>query len=136
MSVEFVDTNILIYAHERGAGEKYRKSVELLTRLFDSGAGALSIQVLSEFYAVATRKLGVPSEEAEQIVADLGGWVVHSPAHADVLRACRLQRQHKLSWWDALVIQSAIETGSSVLWSEDLNSGQKFGSLTICNPFA
>jgi predicted nucleic acid-binding protein len=135
MNVEFVDTNILVYAHDGGAGAKYRKSVELLTRLFDSGSGALSVQVLSEFYSVATRKLGIPGAEAEQIIADLGAWAIHSPSHAGLLKACALQRRYKLSWWDALVIQSALETDSRILWTEDLKDGQQFGSLTICNPF-
>jgi len=136
MSVEFVDTNVFIYAHDGGAGAKHKKSVELLTRLFDSSSGAISIQVLSEFYSAATRKLAMSSQDAQEIIEDLGGWIIHRPGHADLVRAARLQRRYKIAWWDALIVNSALEVGCSVLWSEDLANGQKFGSTTVRNPFA
>jgi predicted nucleic acid-binding protein len=135
MSVEFVDTNVLIYAHDGGAGSKHERSVELLERLSEEGNGALSVQVLAEFYSAATRKLGRKSEEAEAAIADLGVWAIHRPGHESLLRACRLQRRHKIAWWDALVVNSAIEMESGVLWSEDLNDGQRYGSVTVRNPF-
>jgi len=114
MSVEFVDTNVFICAHDGGAGKKHKRSVQLLSRLVEAGAGALSIQVLAEFYAAATRKLGIASQEAEEILADLGGWIIHRPGHADLLRTVRFQRRHKMSWWDALVVNSAVELGCRV----------------------
>jgi predicted nucleic acid-binding protein len=135
MSVEFVDTNILIYAHDGGAGAKYKTSVELLTRLFEEGCGASSIQVLAEFYSAATRKLGMKSADAEEAIADLGGWTIHRPAHADLLRAARLQRRYSIAWWDALIVNSAVELGSDVLWSEDLSHGQRYEAVTVRNPF-
>ena len=135
MSVEFVDANVLVYAHDSGAGLKHEKSVALLTRLFEDGTGTLSVQVLAEFYAAATRKLGMKSEEAEEVIADLGAWIIHRPGHDGLLRACRLQRRHKIAWWDALVINSAIEMESRILWSEELNDGQRYGSVTVRNPF-
>jgi predicted nucleic acid-binding protein len=136
MSVEFVDTNILVYAHEGGAGIKHDQAVELIARLFDEQAGAVSIQVLSEFYVTATKKLGMKSEEAEEAIADLGSWTIHRPSHGDVVRACNLHRQHKVNWWDALIIHSASELGCDVLWSEDLAAGQRYGAVTVQNPFA
>ena len=135
MSVEFVDTNILIYAHDMSAGAKRSQSVELLKRLFDDGTGALSVQVLCEFYAAATAKLGMKPEKAEEILQDLEGWLLHRFSHADLLAASRLHRKHKLPWWDALIVQSATEMGCSLLWSEDFNDGQKFGALVVRNPF-
>lgn len=135
MSVEFVDTNIFVYAHEGGAGSKHRKAVDLLARLFEEQAGAVSIQVLTEFYLTATKKLLMKSQEAEEVIADLGSWTIHRPTHADVLRACRIHRQHKVSWWDALIVNSATELGCDVLWSEDLAAGQRYGTTTIRNPF-
>ena len=101
----------------------------------EDGAGAISIQVLAEFYAAATKKLGIASQEAEEILADLGGWIIHRPGHADLLRAVRFQRRCKMSWWDALVVNSAVELGCGVLWSEDLADGQRYGSMTVRNPF-
>ena len=135
MSVEFVDTNVLIYAHDGGAGSRHDSSVSLLKRLFDSGTGALSVQVLSEFYAAATKKLGMKAQEAEDILNDLEPWKLHRPSRASLLAASRLHRQHKISWWDALILQSALELGSSILWSEDFTHGQRFGTITVQNPF-
>jgi predicted nucleic acid-binding protein len=135
MSVEFIDTNILIYAHDGGAGAKHQRAVELMTRLFEEVSGALSVQVLSEFYSAATRKLGMKSQAAEDVIRDLRGWTTHSPGHADVLKACSLHRRYKIAWWDALIVNSAIELGCPVLWSEDLANGQRYGSVTVRNPF-
>ena len=135
MSVEFIDTNVLVYAHEGGAGAKHDRAVDLLARLFEDANGAISIQVLSEFYSVATKKLAMKSEETEEVISDLGAWIVHRPGHADLLKASRLHRRYKISWWDALVLNSAIEVGCSVLWTEDLADGQRYGSVIVRNPF-
>ena len=135
MSVEFVDTNILVYAHEGGAAAKHARSIELLTNLFENQAGALSTQVLSEFYAAATGKLDMTSQQAEEVIADLAGWTLHRPSHADLIRAAHLHRRHKISWWDALVVTSAIELGCGFFWSEELSDGQRFGPVTVRNPF-
>ncbi len=86
MSVEFVDTNIFIYARDRSAGPKHDASVALLERLFDENAGAVSTQVLSEFYSIATKKLRMSSEEAEAVIEDLAGWAIHRPDHASPFR--------------------------------------------------
>lgn len=75
------------------------------------------------------------SEEAEEVISDLGAWIVHRPGHADLLKASRLHRRYKISWWDALVLNSAIELGCSVLWTEDLADGQRYGSVIVRNPF-
>lgn len=135
MSVEFVDTNVLLYAHDRGAGTKHARSVELLERLFEDGSGVLSVQVLSEFYAAATKKLAMKSEQAEAVISYLGDWTIHRPGRDDVLRAAQLHRRHKVAWWDAMILNSAIEAGCSVLWTEDLNHGQRYGTVTVRNPF-
>lgn len=136
MNAEFIDTNILVYAHDRGAGARYRRSVELLTRLAAAETGAFSIQVLAEFYVAATRKLHMTGEEAEEVISDLGGWIVHRPAHADLIRSAQLQRRHRISWWDAMIINSAAELGCRVLWTEDLSNGQHYGHVVARNPFA
>ena len=134
--LEFVDTNILVYAHDKGAGNKHRKSIDLLARLATSGDGVLSTQVLCELYSALTRKLDVSAREAENILADLAPWQTHRPTPADVLSAARLCREQRLSWWDALIVTSAQVAGCSVLWSEDLTHHRKFGGVTVKNPFA
>ena len=135
MSVEFVDTNVPVYAHDGGAGDKYVKSCKLLSRSIEEQSGAISIQVLTEFYHAAIRKLGMKSQEAEEIIADLGSWTTHRPEHADVIRASRLHRCYKLAWWDALILNSAIELGCRIVWTEDLTDGQRYGPTTVRNPF-
>jgi predicted nucleic acid-binding protein len=135
MSVEFIDTSILIYAHEGGAGLKHQSSVELLARLIDNEECAVSLQVLMEFYWAATKKLKMRSHDAEQTIQSMGGWVIHRPAHADVVRAAQLQRKYDVSWWDALILNSATELGCATLWSEDFGNARKYGSVTVKNPF-
>jgi predicted nucleic acid-binding protein len=135
MSAEFIDTNILVYAHDGGAGKKHRRAVDLLENLFEDGSGALSIQVLAEFYVAATTKLAMRSEEAEAAIQDLGGWTIHRPSHADLLLAARLHRCYQVAWWDALIIHSAIELGCGLLWTEHLQEGRCYGTVTVRNPF-
>lgn len=132
--MEFIDTNVLVYAHDGGAGEKHSTS-ELLRRLFETGDRALNTQVLCEFYAVATKKLAMKDTEAEAVIEDLGGWTIHRPGHGDLLEAARLRRRHKLAWCGALIVNSAIQLGCAILWSEDLNDGQRYGTTTVRNPF-
>ena len=98
--------------------------------------GALSTQVLTEFYSVCTRKLDMRSEEAEEVIRDLGPWRLHAPGHRDVLQAIKLQRKHKLAWWDAMILNSATELEAVTLWSEDFSDGHRFGGVTVRNPFS
>ena len=132
---EFVDTNILIYAHDGGAGKKHHQAADLLIRLAAEDEGCLSSQVLIEFYSVATRKLNRPSDEVEAAVNGFWSWQLHSPSFEDLLAAISTQRRYRISWWDALIVNSAIQLECEVLWSEDLSNGQRFGSLTVRNPF-
>jgi predicted nucleic acid-binding protein len=136
MSDEFVDTNVLVYANDAAAGGKYYIASELVERLSLERRGVLSSQVLAELYSIVTRKLRIPAAEAENILESLGHWPLHQPAHADLIRASRLHRRFQVQWWDALLINSAIELGCTTLWSEDLNHGQQYGPVTVRNPFA
>jgi len=135
---QFVDTNVLIYAHDQSAGEKHLRARALLADLWNDSNGCLSVQVLQEFYVNITRKVARPldPDTARQIVADLGRWTMHAPAVADVLDAIALQQRYQLSFWDAMIVTSALQLKCDVLWSKDLNDGQTFGSLRVTNPFA
>ncbi|MBK9166501.1 MAG: PIN domain-containing protein [Bryobacterales bacterium] len=135
MSVEFVDTNILVYAHDAADPGRHETAVALVSRLEEHGSGALSTQVLCEFYSAATRKLGFSAHEAEAVIADFGFWMIQRPTHGDLLHACELRREIKLSWWDALILASALSIGANVLWSEDFQHGRQIDSLVIRNPF-
>ena len=136
-SLQFLDTNILIYAHDRSAGDKQIRARELVRELWQSGEGCLSIQVLQEFYVNVTQKVSKPltSEAAAQIIADLSLWPIHRPGPQDILDAIRLQSRYQLAFWDAMIIASAIQMGCQTLWSEDLNPGQIYGHVRVLNPF-
>jgi predicted nucleic acid-binding protein len=135
---QFVDTNVLVYAYDRSAGKKHEQARALLAELWASGNGRLSIQVLQEFYVVISRKIGKPlsPENAAQIVADLGTWEHHAPGLQDLQDAIRLQTRYQLSFWDAMIVASAQHLRCPLLWSEDLNDGQRFGDVLVKNPFA
>jgi predicted nucleic acid-binding protein len=135
MPLEFIDTNILVYAHDGGAGVKHEAANTLIARLGAGAAGALSTQVLIEFYAVGLKKLALSKQEALEIVQDFGTWTVHRLDHADLLAAARLHQRYRISWWDALVLHSAQALGCEVLWTEDFAHGQRYGSVTVRNPF-
>ena len=135
MSVEFVDTNVLIYAFDTSSPRKHHIAALLITSLNEAGNGALSIQVLSEFYSVTTRKLKYPVERSQRTLASFQLWTIHTPSHADLMRASFLQQQLQISWWDALIVNSAQQVNASILWTEDLNHNQRIGNLTIRNPF-
>jgi predicted nucleic acid-binding protein len=135
---QFIDTNVLVYAHDVSAGLKHERAQALIESLWESQSGCLSIQVLEEFYVTVTRKVARPlaSEAAAQIVADLATWRVHSADVDDVLAAIEIHRRYGISFWDGLVIQSAASLGCQSLWSEDLNQGQVYAGIRLVNPFA
>lgn len=134
---QFVDTNILIYAHDLSAGRKHQKAKRLVADLWDSARGCLSIQVLQEFYVTITKKVSRPvsDDAAMGIISDLSKWTMHAPDAEDVIEAIRLHRLHLLSFWDALILCSSEKLGCSILWTEDLNHGQMFGRVQALNPF-
>lgn len=136
--LQFVDTNILVYAHDQSAGEKYHRARALVQELWNSGAGCLSVQVLQEFYVTVTRKVTYPLDVtvAAKIIEDLTFWKVYTPDARDALSAINLQQRYTLSFWDAMIIWSAAQLGCQTIWSEDLNPGQVYDGVKLINPFA
>jgi predicted nucleic acid-binding protein len=134
----FVDTNVLVYAEDRDAKAKHEGARDLLVKLWDDRTGVLSVQVLQEFYVNVTRKLKKPLSKAKalEIVEQYLTWTVVENTGKLLKTAIELQQKTQLSFWDAMVVQAAIDAGCETLYSEDLNTGQRFGSLVIVNPFA
>ncbi|MDX2179566.1 MAG: PIN domain-containing protein [Bryobacteraceae bacterium] len=132
---EFLDTNVLLYAFDSKAPAKRPRAQDLLSKLTSRDAAAISIQVLQEFFANATKKMGMTPSEAKRLVEDFSRLPTHAPSPADVISAIDLHLIHKISFWDALIIRSAQQMKCETLWSEDLSHGQRFGAVTIRNPF-
>ena len=133
----FVDTNILLYAHDAGAGEKRRCAADLLRQLLKSGDGVVSSQVLMEFFVNAMRKTSptLESTDAARIVEIYAPWVVAPTSATTVLSALRLRQSHQLSPWDALIVAAALEANCDRLLTEDLQHGQVIEGIEIVNPF-
>lgn len=133
----FVDTNILVYAHDVDAGSKHMRARAVVAELWDSRRGALSTQVLQELYVNVTRKLPrrLPRAVARDLVEVYARWDVVSIDAVRIHRAAELEERHKLSFWDALIVVAAHDSGAARLLSEDLNDGQAFGGLRVENPF-
>jgi predicted nucleic acid-binding protein len=136
MSVVFVDTNILIYAHDLDAGRKRERSIQSLKPLWAAGTGRLSVQVLQEFYVNVTRKLTTPvaSSIAREIMNTYAVWI-REPTTADtVVRATHIAEMAQISFWDALIVASAEQARAAQIYSEDLSGGQTIAGIVIVNP--
>lgn len=135
-AVAFVDSNILIYAHDLDAGVKRERAIAKLRELWDSGAGRLSVQVLQEFYVNATQKLATPvaRSTAREVIKTYGVWVHHAVTAETVTRAAEIVDLSRISFWDALIVASAEEVDADELLSEDLSDGQEIAGIRIVNP--
>ena len=133
----FVDTNVLVYAHDRSEAQKQPVAQALLEELWANRTGTLSTQILQEFYVVATRTFDPPLSRraAREIVALYGTWPLVPVDLPLILTASQLEERHRLSFWDALVIEAARRAGASRLVTEDLQDGRTIGGVRIENPF-
>ena len=137
MRDEFVDTNVLVYAHDAGAGEKRRTASDLVLRLVDEKRGLISVQVLMEFFVAVTRKIPkrLAPDRAAEIIKDLAAWEVFSPDSRDVPAGIAISERYKIGFWDAMIVRAASALDASVIWSEDLNHGQIYEGVVVKNPF-
>src|SRR5580704_16102046 len=105
----FVDTNILIYAHDRSAGRKHENARQLVERLWDTGHGVLSTQVLQELCVNLRRNLArpLPLEEIRWLIRDYLSWEIVVNTPESVIRALEIEVRYKISFWDALILQAA-----------------------------
>lgn len=132
----FVDTNILIYAHDVDAGEKHPIAKKILVELWEKREGVLSVQVLHEFYVNVTRKISKPlaKQLARAVVRTYEAWCVETTT-ADIEVAFRIEDEARISYWDALICAAALKAGAERVLSEDLNAGQKISGVLVANPF-
>jgi len=133
----FVDTNVLIYAHDIDAKAKQETAKRVLQQLWSERTGVLSMQVLQEFYVNVTRKLPRPlsKESARLVVSTYSIWCVDTTS-AEIASAFRIEDESQIGFWDALNVAAAIKSGATRLLSEDLNAGQTVSGVRVENPFA
>jgi predicted nucleic acid-binding protein len=132
----FFDTNVLLYADDESASVKQRRSRDLVAEHRRAGTGVISLQVLQEYFVNVTRKLGVDPRIARRKVELLAEFDVAAPDIADIIAAIDLHRLHGFSFWDALILRSAKQSGCRVLFSEDFQSGREIDGVAIVNPFS
>ena len=132
----FVDTNILLYAHDRSAGLKHERARQVIEQLWNSGQGVLSTQVLQELCINLRRQVARPLsvEEIRRIIQDYSSWEIVINDSASVLKALEIELRYQTSFWDALILQAAESSGAAILYSEDLAAGQKYGAVKVVNP--
>ena len=134
----FVDTNVLVYGRDASEPEKQQRAMAWMTHLWESQRGRLSVQVLQEFYVSVTRKLPrpLPPGRAREIIREYLAWTV-VPGTPDLLDAALdLHQRSGLSFWDAMIIQAAMDAGCERVYSEDMGDGRRYGPVTVVNPFA
>jgi predicted nucleic acid-binding protein len=132
----FVDTNILMYAHDMAAGAKHERAKALVEELWRKRSGVVSTQVLQELCVNLRRKARRPLhlKATREIIADYLAWEVVTNTGESILDALELQERYRISFWDALVLQAAEACGATLLYSENLSDGQSYGGVRVANP--
>ena len=133
----FIDTNILVYAHDLDAGDRHDKAAAVIEDLWDTNAGVISTQVLQEFYVTVTRKIIAPLERirAREMIRNYLVWPVHLNDAETILSASEIEARSNLSFWDALIVAAARILKADKILSEDMNHGQRIEGILIENPF-
>ena len=133
----FVDTNVLIYAHDLDAGLKHDRAAVIVADLWERENGIISTQVLQEFYVNVTRKIAKPltPAAARGIIRNYLAWCVEANEPSAVLLASEIGERNRISFWDALIVASAARAGADRILSEDLSHGQVLEGVRIENPF-
>jgi predicted nucleic acid-binding protein len=131
----FVDTNVLLYAQDRRDDRRRDIAQCVLGELWAGGSGALSTQVLQEFYDAGTRKLKLEPAVARRVVSLYAAWPVIETTAQLIVSASLLQERHGFAFWDAMVVEAALLSGATTLLTEDLQDGRRIGGLEITNPF-
>jgi predicted nucleic acid-binding protein len=132
----FVDSNVLIYAYNIDASVKQEIAKGLLRELWNNRTGVLSLQVLQEFYVNVTRKIPSPLSKgsARAAVSTYTVWCMETTP-ADISAAFRIEDESQISFWDALIVASALRGGADCILSEDFSAGQRIAGVLIENPF-
>lgn len=132
----FIDTTVLIYAHDIDAQAKHEVAKNVLHELWSERTGILSMQVLQEFYANVTRKIATPlsKDAARQVVNSYSIWCMETTP-AEIASAFHIEDESRIGFWDALIIAAAAKSGAARILSEDLDTLQIVAGVRVENPF-
>ncbi len=132
----FVDTNILVYAHDLSAGDRHTRAFAVIESLWEAQTGVISTQVLQEFYITVTRKMKNPLKpaEAREIIRNYLAWPIQNNDPEMTIRASEIEEKNGISFWDALIVVAALRLEAKKIISEDLNNGQIIEGILIENP--
>lgn len=134
----FLDTNVFVYSFDHSSPAKARHAMQLIRQGVATRKGVVSYQVVQEFLNIALRRFDRPMTlaDAEQYLSTIfRPLLAVQSSQALFTEALRLTDKHHLSWYDSLIVAAAIESKCPVLYSEDLQHGQRFGSVEVINPF-
>ncbi len=134
--MNFIDTNLIVYANDRRDPQKQQRALDVIRREMRERTGVISIQVLQEFANTALKKLGQRPPIVLRQLALLETLTVVRPDPPMVRRAVELSTLFQLSFWDAAIFSAAESAGCRNLFSEDLNAGQAYGAIRVIDPFA
>jgi|SRR5208282_5478939 len=134
----FLDTNIFVYSFDQSAPAKARRAAQLVREALTTQKGVISFQVVQEFFNVALKKFSQPmqaSDAGQYLIAVFRPLLAVHSSQALYAEALFLHAQSGLSWYDSLIVSAAIQSQCEILFSEDLQHGQRFGALQVRNPF-
>jgi predicted nucleic acid-binding protein len=132
----FVDTNILVYAHDLSAGDRHAKASAVIESLWEAETGVISTQVLQEFYVTVTRKIRNPLKpvEAREIIRNYLAWPLQINDAEMTIWASEIEEKNCLAFWDALIVAAALRLQAQKIITEDLNHGQIIEGILVENP--
>ena len=132
----FVDTNILVYAHDLSAGDRHDRAYAIIESLWEAETGVISTQVFQEFYVTITRKIKNPLKptEAREIIRNYLAWPVLINDPEMTIQASEIEEKNSLSFWDAMIVAAALRLQAKKIITEDLNHGQIIEGILIENP--
>jgi predicted nucleic acid-binding protein len=131
----FFDTNIFVYSDDTSEPAKQQQAIRLVESHQSERRMVVSLQVLQEYFAAATRKLGMDAESAQRKVEVLARSRVVRFAEDDVIAAIELHRLNRISFWDAMIVHAARLAGANVLYTEDMQHGSVLAGVRVENPF-
>ncbi len=133
----FIDTNILVYAHDLDAGIKHETANKTVSDLWEKKSAVISTQVLQEFYVTLSKKIPKPlsGNTVRGIIKSYLSWEIIVNEPKLILQASEIEESYKISFWDALIVAAAFSGNASTIMTEDLNSGQYIEGILIKNPF-